>query len=112
MVRRRRRAQEQASGVPRGGGPAAAPDSLLSLGDTHASDAFSFLPPGQPAGGAGGRRAWGLGLHGAWRSAAGLCCRKLQAWAHAARWLRGFTKHACPGRRPLQSARLTMRRAC
>ena len=34
---------------------AAAAEGRLTLGDTHASDAFSFLPPGQPADGAGER---------------------------------------------------------
>lgn len=30
-------------------------EGRLTMGDTHASDAFSFLPPGQPADGAGER---------------------------------------------------------
>lgn len=28
-------------------------EGRLTMGDTHASDAFSFLPPGQPTDGAG-----------------------------------------------------------
>lgn len=58
MVRRRRKLREQAAAVRDLGG---ATDGLLTMGDTNVSDAFSFLPPGQPAGGAGAR-VWVDGL--------------------------------------------------
>lgn len=56
MVRRRRRGagggDDAADGgcEPGGGGDEA---GLLTVGDTNVSDAFSFLPPGVPSGGAG-----------------------------------------------------------
>lgn len=54
MVRRRRRSESDALGGTVGGEPsAAAGASLLTAGDTVATDAFSFLPPGVPSGAAG-----------------------------------------------------------
>jgi MFS family permease len=50
MLRRRRKQREQAAAVR---DPSAANgEGRLTMGDTHAPDAFSFLPPGQPADGA------------------------------------------------------------
>ena len=73
MLRRQRKLREQAAAVRDldgtgaaggSGAGAGAGDGLLSLGDTHASDAFSFLPPGQPAGGEGACGMPGLGGEG------------------------------------------------
>lgn len=63
MVRRRRRGAAAADGVPAEG--------LLTEGETVASDQFSFLPPGVPAGGTGGLQ--GVGPGGACLEQAGQC---------------------------------------
>ena len=56
MVRRRRKARDQAAllaSLDENGGGGGAADGLLTSGDTHVDDQFSFLPPGMPSGGAG-----------------------------------------------------------
>lgn len=50
MLRRRRKQREEAAAVRDPG--ATNGEGRLTMGDTHASDAFSFLPPGQPTDGA------------------------------------------------------------
>lgn len=109
MVRRRRRAAGAADGPPAEG--------LLTEGETVASDQFSFLPPGVPAGGAGGLGLWVCALRGGMQHGA-MCARGTRSplpevRALLACWPRGVSvpSHFLPGSTLLQCAPLTTRLA-
>lgn len=81
-------------------------EGRLTMGDTHASDAFSFLPPGQPADGAG-ECLVGRGVHFTARAApvsmqAQLCDVGLSISAKSLLWceVRLSRQAACHAYRP------------